>query len=72
VVPVQKRSHGNIKQFVVIVVMFGSILTANVSIQMLFLCSFLSGFNFVSLFGDDVAFGKPGLLNSEQLLRFEY
>jgi hypothetical protein len=34
VVPVQKRSHGNIKQFVVIVVMFGSILTAKVSIQM--------------------------------------
>jgi hypothetical protein len=64
--------------------MFGSILTAKVSIQMLtdswmqviyhgnvFLCSFLSGFNFVSLFGDDVAFGKPGLLNSEQLLRFQ-
>jgi hypothetical protein len=32
-------------------------------------CSFLSDFNFVSLFGDDVTFGKPGLLNSEQLLR---
>jgi hypothetical protein len=70
--------------------MFGSILTAKVSIQMptdswmqviyhgnvysaeCQICSFLSGFNFVSLFGDDVAFGKPGLLNSEQLLRFEY
>jgi hypothetical protein len=35
VVPVQKRSHGNIKQLAVIVVMLGSILTAKVSIQML-------------------------------------
>jgi hypothetical protein len=28
--------------------------------RIFFLCSFLSGFNFVSLFGDDVAFGNQG------------
>jgi hypothetical protein len=31
----------------------------------LFLCLFLSDFNFVSLFGDDVAFGKPGLVRAK-------